>query len=375
VLPHLPSAGRRAACALSLTLSLCAAARVGSGQEQVGPARCFSCHASLAKASWEQKHRGSAKQLDEPKAAAFAAGTAGGTRAPRCLACHAPTTAGSEKGVSCETCHGPGSLYRVPHQQPAFYQKPDGEWQGLVNLYGNPERIARTCVGCHVLDPDKDAAIAAAGHPTGANYAALGKKLDEMKHWPSNDPDALLSRRRSYDAAFLGRVTSAAAGPVAARLARLPKSAAPAAAKTAQSVAPSSGPPVRTAPADDPFFADEVPEYVPGTIDTRPPKRVIRTIAPEPPPAAITPAPLAQPEPPPAPSTAAATLSARMPPQDVAELRGRAVRAARQLLKEGAVARGLPPPRPQAGWPGPDGELLRLQDEALALALEAMRAP
>jgi hypothetical protein len=370
VAPHPPSPGRPSFWVLSLALAWAVPA---NAQEQVGPARCVSCHSSLAKTSWEQKHRGTAKQLDQPKAAAFAAATGGNPKAARCVACHAPTTAGADKGVSCETCHGAGSLYRVPHQQPSFYQKPESEWLGLVNLYGQPDRIAKACVGCHVLDPDQDGALAAAGHPTGVEYAALGRKLDAMKHWPSNDLDALLSRRRGYDAAFLARVTGAAQGGVTARVARLPKPARPVAAASPKTTTVPAPP--KATPEADPFFADEVPEYVPGTIDTAAPRRIPRTIAAEPPPAAIAPAPLApEPAATPAPAAPKAGAAASRPPAaDAAELRGRALLAARLLLRDGVVARGVPPPAPSASWSGPDGELLRLQDEALALAMDTLR--
>jgi hypothetical protein len=362
-------------------------ARPSSAQQQVGPGRCVNCHSSLAKTSWEQKHRGSARQLDEPKAARFAAATGGNARDARCVACHAPTTAGADKGVGCESCHGPGSLYRTPHQQAAFYQKPEGQWLGLANLQGNADRIATLCIGCHVLDPQKDAAIAAAGHPTGAGYAALGKKLDEMKHWPSNDEDAPLSRRRAYDAAFLARVTAAASGTIGARVAKLPKPTG----GTAPSPSPGGGvagratPPAKPSAAGDvdPFFADEVPEYVPGTapaVASTP--RLVRTLAPDAPPVEIARAPIA-PEatvaPAPVPGdtpTASArgpVAPASGPPADVAELRGRAVKAARQLLKDAAGTLTLAKPSAPDAFEGPDGELLRLQDEALELALDTLR--
>ena len=147
---------------VGLAAAVIGGAAVAGAQDQVGPARCTNCHVGLAKPSWEQKHRKSARQLDDPKAVTFAAATGGNVRAPRCVSCHAPITVGAEKSVSCETCHGPGSLYRTPHQQPAFYKQPESAWQGLVNLYDQPGRIAKLCVGCHVLDPDKDREIAAA---------------------------------------------------------------------------------------------------------------------------------------------------------------------------------------------------------------------
>ena len=46
-----------------------------------------------------------------------------------------------------------------------------------------------------------------------------------------------------------------------------------------------------------------------------------------------------------------------------------------RVLRGGASARPCPPASPPREFKGPDGELLRLQDEAMALALEALRRP
>jgi hypothetical protein len=59
----------------------------------------------------------------------------------------------------------------------------------------------------------------------------------------------------------------------------------------------------------------------------------------------------------------------------VAEARGDAAVVLTRLLRQGARAPNLPPASPPLEFKGPDGELLRLQDEALALALEALRRP
>ncbi|HUG54775.1 MAG TPA: hypothetical protein VMR21_14295, partial [Vicinamibacteria bacterium] len=59
----------------------------------------------------------------------------------------------------------------------------------------------------------------------------------------------------------------------------------------------------------------------------------------------------------------------------VAEARGGAALLLARLLSEGKRAPGLEPPSPPREFKGPDGELLRLQDEAIALALEALRRP
>ena len=60
--------------------------------------------------------------------------------------------------------------------------------------------------------------------------------------------------------------------------------------------------------------------------------------------------------------------------EDEAEAGGAAVVLAR-VLRGGAKVPALPPASPPREFKGPDGELLRLQDEAIALALEALRRP
>jgi hypothetical protein len=84
------------------------------------------------------------------------------------------------------------------------------------------------------------------------------------------------------------------------------------------------------------------------------------------------------------PSVSAATAPASEPPSstqarppaaEVAALRGRAVVLLERLLRSGQRLPALPPPARPQEFGGADGELLRLQDEVLALALEALRRP
>ena len=60
---------------------------------------------------------------------------------------------------------------------------------------------------------------------------------------------------------------------------------------------------------------------------------------------------------------------------EIAALRGRAADLLERLLRAGARSPGAAAPARPLEFAGPDGELLRLQDEALALALEALRRP
>jgi hypothetical protein len=340
-------------------------------------------------------------------------------RAPRCLECHAPAH-GPAPGISCETCHGPAggpAGYFGPHAKPEFYAQADRK--GLKDLYGDARagEIAQICIVCHVLDPAKDKAIAELKHPTGADFD-VGRKLEKMKHWPSNDIDdggGPLSRKRAYAAAFYAKVSAAGKPEFSRRLAGLgakpaagagaatapaatapamPAKAAAAGQPTATRPAPATQP-ATSAPAADPFFAESVPEYVPGSLSTAPdaeaaPARPAVNLprpAPARPaasgPAAATAAPVAPaatvavtPEAAPAsvPAVAPPAAAPAKPSDDLA-LRGQAAQLLSQLLKTHAGQLALPKPLPAAGFKGPGSELRRLQDEALALALEALRRP
>ena len=60
---------------------------------------------------------------------------------------------------------------------------------------------------------------------------------------------------------------------------------------------------------------------------------------------------------------------------DVAQLRGKGAALLERLLRAGGRTPGLQAPARPLEFAGPDGELLHLQDEALVLALEALRRP
>jgi hypothetical protein len=71
--------------------------------------------------------------------------------------------------------------------------------------------------------------------------------------------------------------------------------------------------------------------------------------------------------------TATAAVSTPAPPSG--DPRTRAVAALERALRAGARAPALPPAQKPPEFDGADGELLRLQDEAMALAIEALRRP
>ena len=390
-----------------------------AAQDFVGAPKCFGCHKQARKAA-QDSHGKALTQLSDPKAAQYAAATGGDAKHPKCIACHAPVAlAAGPAGVSCETCHGPAKGYLAPHQEADFYAQPAAQWKGLRNLKDNAKEIARMCVVCHVVD---DKAIVAAGHPSGADFDA-GRDMAKpaMVHWPSGSVGD--ARVRAYTAAFYAAVTREGAPIVASRAAAGGggKRAAAPLVKTGAPGAPAAAPPlVKTrvpAPApgkppaaddeyadlgDDEFVAAPAPKAQPtspisvAAPPPAPPRPIERLALADPPTGEFAKAPVriarapAAPAAPPPPSTSAtpprATATpARPTPAPVAtpapaptgpvgpvELRGRAALVLADLLRQKKKL-DIPAPAPAAEFAGPDGELLRLQDEILALALESLR--
>jgi hypothetical protein len=383
-----------------LALLLLVAAPAVRAQDYVGPSRCFNCH-KLGRKAWQESHAQTQAQLAEPKAAEYAQATGGNAQHPKCLACHAPVPlAAGPAAVSCESCHGPAKGWLTPHQELVFYSLPPAQWQGLRNLHKNSREIARLCVDCHVLN---DKAIAAAGHPVGAGFDA-GREMasPKMVHWPSGTVND--TRVRAYDRAFYATISREGGPMVAARSAGMPGKAAagarpgaappaaapPAASRSGLSVA--AGKP-KAASSDDEYADlgdDEFvsspgaapPAAAPGRapVPAAPPKpRPIERLALADPPTAAFEAPpvrIAPKAPPPPASTRAAAATTPPPPpaapRGPAEVRGRAALVLADLIRQKKKL-DLPAPAPPAEFAGPDGELLRLQDEALALALETLR--
>jgi hypothetical protein len=382
--------------AMGAVVFLVLGAQRASAQEYTGPKQCVGCHNANAKTSWLEFHDKSLAQVDAPAAARYAAATGGNAKDPRCLKCHAPTPlALGLASVSCETCHGPGKAYKAPHQEPAFYNQPDRK--GLKDLYKNAAAVASLCVTCHVLGAE-DKAIAAAGHPVGADFDA-GKKLVKMAHWPSNDTDPPVSggaRARAYDASFYGQVAAAGAPAVKSRSAAA-GGGKPSAAAAAPAPAPATGPAAAPAKGGRPSAPSPAraaapaaggdDEYLPlGEEEFRTPSKpaaearaAASAFLPPPRPRPLARSPLPDPpsgafEPPPAPAAPASVA----PPAKAARAPGdphlEAARMLARLLREKKTFE-LPPPAPPAEFRGPDGELLCIEDEILALALEALRSP
>jgi len=368
--PSRPRTWRRFVLVLALVPLV--AASPGRAQTYLGPSKCLQCHDHDRQAAkWQREeplafkgkaHFATLKQLDGTKAAGFARalGIDPFDLKGTCVKCHATVFRGdANAGVSCESCHGPASGWNELHQQKGSYAKAVAA--GMHDLRDKPAAIARVCVECHVVS---DRRLAAAGHPTGEAFDA-GASLQKLVHWS-----------RGYDFAQVsaaGRSAGAGRAPAPVAAARGAAAGAPAQPAMAPASAAAAAAPWDWNQPVRPLPQDYVPDAVaaPGTAAPARPSRVATTV----------PLSLAEDLPVPrtlsTPSPTASPASPRLRPRsaEIAELRGRAAVLLERLLRAGARSPGAAAPARPLEFAGPDGELLRLQDEALALALEALRRP
>ncbi len=382
----------------ALALSLCASPAAAQARV-LGAQDCEKCHKPALK-KWRieepalygpKAHANTHKQLLDPKAAGYAKaiGLANpADPAGRCAGCHATVVRGlTRSGVSCETCHGAGSGYLQVHDKEPYadsYRK--SLPLGLTDLHLKPAAIARLCVDCHVT-PEK--ALAAAGHPNGAEFD-IAAGLKKLVHWtpdftPDNSPHATYDLAQVAAAArpLIQKALAGGGGGVTRPPAAAPpKGAAPVPSSPGGSL--SSGPAaLPVAPPPGSLFDDNLPvlqcppdcpsDAPAATAPAGPPaRRQPRSIvvdAPSIPQASLEPAPV-----PAAPAVAAAARP-RSATADAAALRGRAADGLARLLAAGQRNPSLPAPSQPQEFRGPDGELLNIQDLALYLALEALRKP
>jgi hypothetical protein len=372
--------------------------------EYKGFAQCVDCHDHDDQKLWAQKkdgpppnnHLNSLAQMENTKSNDFAKAVGLDPKdmydpaRSMCLKCHATVVKAPRtlKGVYCETCHGAGSLYFEPHKEKGAYQKGGLFALGMLDVVKKPAAWAPMCMKCHVMD---NQALIAAKHPSGDDFD-LGAKFSIVMagHWKSTYADkGQISSLGKVEAAKLvaarkTNVTTAA--PVAAA----PPPAAPAAPPAVTPPPPSPTPP----PAAGTTPATPAPQAPPVRRGSAPPQPV----APPPPPAsrsaptpapqvarapapmpglpvAMTPAPPAAPE-----MTADSMMSslAGMLPQSpaaaVAALQGRAIALVDSLLRRGGrMPIRVTPPEKKTEYRGPDADLLRLQEDVLSLAIEALK--
>lgn len=386
-----------------LGLLVLGTASTARAQTVVGPSKCTACHDHDRQASkWQKEeplqykdkaHYNTRKQLDGAKAVTYA--KAIGLADPydvkgSCVTCHATVFRGdANAGVSCESCHGPASGYLDPHQVKGSYAKAVST--GLRDLKSKPPAIAKACVACHLTT---DKRLITAGHPSGAEFD-VGAGLKKIVHWAT-----------AYDFAAVSAAGKAAMGPAAARAAAPPAApggappavkagaratgtAAAPAAPTAASAPWDWNAPIRALPED--YVPEPEPAVATATATAARPAGAVAAPAPpraaRPAPPRVVPAPSLAEDLPVTPAIVATDAAALAPPPPaapvgprsvtarVAEARGGAALVLARVLRAGAKMPALPPASPPREFKGPDGELLRLQDEAIALALEALRRP
>ena len=418
-----------AALRLAVIAAICVSAAAPAYAQKysiLGRAKCVNCHDHDKEKLWSEKkdgpppnnHLNALKQMDTAKSKDFAKAVGLGVddvydpQKSSCLKCHATVVKGDAGGgITCESCHGPGSGYLDPHQKKGSYQAAVAA--GMADAVKKPQAWAGLCMNCHVMD---DARLIAAKHPSGDDFD-LGAKFRVVAtdHWNNSYDKAQISAlgkaelqkivaRRKGGAA--PTPTAATAAPAAAAPPPTPAAAAaPAPAAVTPPAAPPSpataAPPAAAAPAAaSPPSATRTPAAVarPTPAPATPPPPAARpTPAPPrpavaartPPPAAAAvpppglppPAPAAPPPPPADVSSdmmnAVSSLAAALPASPaaaVAAVQGRAIALIDALLRRGGRAPvRVTPPEKKADYKGPDADLLRLQDDVLSLAIEALR--
>ena len=410
---------------VAAVICVCAAAPAFAQKySNVGRAKCVNCHDHDREKLWSEKkdgpppnnHVNALKQMDTPKSKDFAkaVGVADvyDPAASSCLKCHATVVKGDVGGgITCESCHGPGSGYLDPHQKKDAYAAAVAT--GMTDAVKKPQAWAALCMNCHVMD---DARLIAAKHPSGDDFD-LGAKFQVVAtdHWKNSYDKAQIAALGKAELQKIiakrkgGAVTTAAAAPAAAAAspaAAAPPPAAPpppappappaappatptaapaTAAPAPRATASATPPPAASAPAATRTPAAAPPAAPPAARPTpaaaRPAPAARSAPAAVPPPGLPPPAPAAPPPPPAEVSSemvnAVSSLAAALPTSPaaaVAAVQGRAIALIDALLRRGGRAPvRVTPPEKKADYKGPDADLLRLQDDVLSLAVEALR--
>jgi hypothetical protein len=368
------------ACAFAIVLSCPLAAQV---RQTVGPARCVDCHDHRDEKEWWQTKDGDGKgkqhskadrRLEDAKAPQYAKALGlADVYDPNgaCVTCHATVVAGSaDFGVSCESCHGPGKDYLTPHQTKGTYTT--SIKLGMMDVKNKPEAWARTCIGCHVMSarPGMEALIKA-GHTTGSDFDLARKFPVVALHFSAKYQPAQIA---ATAAAFRPstRTADVASTEPAPTPAPTPAAATPAAAVTPTPAA--VAPATRVAPAASVAPAAPAARVAPAMARTEP-----VSLPP------VTPV-----------NVVAASASARGVAGELrrdlagaafgreggpetasvrtASLQGRLIAWLEQLVAGSTQLSVAPPPARREVYTGPDAELLRLQDEVIRLAIEALAA-
>jgi hypothetical protein len=380
----------------ALIASVCALTAVAtavpaSAQTYRGTASCVKSGCHKNEKAWHEnedgpppnQHRAAYLQLtrDPVKSAKYAnsIGLANPQDpAGRCVECHAPPQrARFADGVSCEVCHGPGSSYYDPHDDEPYktvgYQKALA--LGMLPLLENPAIWTQRCMTCHLVRESK---LIDAGHPSGDDFdLAIKYRIvasPNGNHWKTNYAARLDEIRRLAkqfgDPIRLARAKSIPTASVTSTSVPPPPSPPPPSAATTTIVPPAPTMPTTTTVSGRPPNAG-------ATTTVKPPPLQGPMIAagkPLPPvPELMPPPPAAMPPATPAPAPPTVAGLPRSPAALVAAVQGRAIELLNSLLQRGGVVPVRIRPASQViAYNGPDAELLRLQREALLLAIEAL---
>jgi hypothetical protein len=345
----------------------------------VGPAKCGDCHDHEDEKEWSQKrdglngkfHLNSKKALDKPEAAEYAKaiGLADvydvkGT----CVKCHATVVRNRASfGISCESCHGAGSEYLTPHQEKGAYEKSLG--LGMLDVRKKPNNWVKDCMVCHVLgDNPSDIELAKTSHPRGDDFLVGVKFKPVSGHWPADTKyteNQIAAIGNPIQKTLLAKLPAKGGARVAEAK---PEPPPPPAEKPAD---PAAGPPGGTPPPPPPPTGGPPPPPPP-PVQRRP----VFTTPPGLP--RNGPAPVTTP----VPTGGDAQIIVNLPPDPqlpptptgiVASIQGRLVALLANLLNAGSTTpTRVTPPEKKTVYRGADAELLRLQDEVIALALEAL---
>jgi len=366
----------------SVLVAVCialAAALPASAQtfQNLGPRKCLDCHDHAKEKQWAEKedgppplnHLNALKQLETDKTPKFT--KAIGLADPydpkgACVSCHATVVRNNvDYGVTCESCHGPASGYNDVHQQKGAYQKAVAA--GMRDTVKKPEVWVPICMKCHVTE---DQRLIAAGHPSGDDFN-LGEKFATVaRHWNttySNRAD-ITARGRTAMALIAGTRKVDTTLAVAANAPAVPAAAPPAPARVDAPLPPAATPAL---PASEPPRAAAVDAAV-----SRPRPRAVPSLGlppPRPPVPPVADAPAAAVATVPGVLAPVVSLLPASPAAALAAVQGRVIVLLDSLLRRGARAPVRPvPPEPKTAYRGADAELLLLQQEVLALAMESL---
>ena len=281
-----------------------------------------------------------------------------------CARCHATVVNGyADYGVSCESCHGPAQSYLEPHKEEG--NRPAAIAAGLWDIYGKPEVWGAVCMNCHVLS---NQALIAAGHPSGADFDLGVKFQTTALHFIEN--------RSTYTAASIASIGNGYAATIRANLpavAPVAGGAGGGAGAAAVSTAGETGGGGRGETGggggDAAGGGGESPGArgePPSRVETRIVERIVERPVPSGSGVLVPVDPQLQ-------------VVDSLPPTPaavVAAVQGRLVTVLRLLLNRGATSpRRITPPEDPVPYTGADAQLLRLQQEIIALALEALSRP